>query len=257
MIWNQCSLRLFSATGFVFAALVVCAPATAQDQVEQAIDRFVSHVDAQTDLSEAIREEAKQVIAELRSDDYSRRDCLIEGLCVLYPEFESALIALGEERVVEAIASLSDMITSEDTYLAAHARYFTARTFMIQERYEAALMMLIFSVSDEGNHLLTGGESQFLQGVCYAGLLRRDEAQSAFDKFLQEYPDAPERLRVGAWRQKEQLAALNEGSLQDVQQRMEYVRRRLGLEDTSGQTQGHQQEIIDMLALLIEEAEGS
>lgn len=249
--------RLLSASGLVIAMMAVSSPVLAQDQVEQAIDRFVSHVDAQSDLSETIREEAKQVIAEMRADDYSRRDCMIEGLCILYPEFESALIALGEERIVEAVSSLSDMLSSEDAYLAAHARYFTARTLMRQERYEPALIWLIFSVADEDNHLLTGGESQFLQGVCYAGLLKREKAQEAFDTFLDENPDASERLRVGAWRQQEQLAALREGSLQDVQERMEFVRRRLGLEDASGQTQGRQEEIINMLAQLIEEAESS
>ena len=96
---------------------------------------------------------------------------------------------------------------------------------------------------------------QFLVGVAQAALLKHTDAIAALEKFIADYPDAPERMRVGAFRQLEQLKLYQEGTLSDVHLRMDYSRRKLALEDTGSQTREQQDKVIDILAKLIKEAE--
>jgi hypothetical protein len=62
-------------------------------------------------------------------------------------------------------------------------------------------------------------------------------------------------MRVGAFRQLEQLKLFQEGTLSDVQLRMDFSRRKLTLEDTGNETRQQQDKIIEILAKLIKEAE--
>jgi hypothetical protein len=62
-------------------------------------------------------------------------------------------------------------------------------------------------------------------------------------------------MRVGAFRQLEQLKLFEEGTLSDVHLRMDFSRRKLTLEDTGGETRQQQDKIIEILAKLIKEAE--
>ena len=62
-------------------------------------------------------------------------------------------------------------------------------------------------------------------------------------------------MRVSAWRQVQRLQKIKEGELDDVHQRMEYSRRRLGLEKTNDPTQGEQEKVVTMLTKLIKKAE--
>ena len=62
-------------------------------------------------------------------------------------------------------------------------------------------------------------------------------------------------MRVGAFRQLEQLKLFQEGTLSDVHLRMDFSRRKLSLEDTGSETHVQQDKIIEILAKLIKEAE--
>jgi hypothetical protein len=86
-------------------------------------------------------------------------------------------------------------------------------------------------------------------------LLRHKEATDTLSKFLAMYPEAPERMRIGAFRQLEQLKLFAEGTLSDVSLRMEFSRRKLSLEDTGTETREQQDKIIEILAKLIKDAE--
>jgi hypothetical protein len=101
----------------------------------------------------------------------------------------------------------------------------------------------------------SGGEVLFLRGVAEVALLRHKEAMETLQSFLTDYPTAPERMRVGAFRQLEQLKLFQEGTLSDVHLRMDFSRRKLTLEDTGNETRQQQDKIIDILAKLIKEAE--
>src|SRR5262249_50695226 len=86
-------------------------------------------------------------------------------------------------------------------------------------------------------------------------LLRRSDAVAALERFLAEHPNSPERMKIGAWRQLEQLKLIQDGTLSDAQFRMDFSRRRLALEDAGLETQTDQKKIVSILETLIKEAE--
>src|SRR6185295_8850981 len=111
--------------------------------------------------------------------------------------------------------------------------YFLARALLLDERFEDALPLLEDATGKYANKTARGGESLFLRGVAFGQLIQRKEAMECLKKFLDQYPDAPERMRVGAFRQLEALT----------------------LEDSGDATKDQQKKIIDILAKLIKEAE--
>jgi hypothetical protein len=62
-------------------------------------------------------------------------------------------------------------------------------------------------------------------------------------------------MKIGAWRQLEQLKLIEDGTLSDVFAKMEFSRRRLALEDSGKPTQEEQKKIVAILEQLIKEAE--
>lgn len=74
-------------------------------------------------------------------------------------------------------------------------------------------------------------------------------------RFLDENPNAAERMRVSAWRQAQSLMKIEEGKMEDIYQRMDYSRRRLAQQHTDPATQKQQDQIVRMLSKLIKEAE--
>ena len=102
---------------------------------------------------------------------------------------------------------------------------------------------------------LYGGDALFLLGACQTQLSTAPMRSRSLERFLKQYPEAPERLRVGAFRQLEELKAMKNGSLVDVEDRMVFSRRKLSLEDAGDQTREEQGRIVAMLDKLIKEAE--
>src|SRR6185503_6298910 len=102
---------------------------------------------------------------------------------------------------------------------------------------------------------LHGPESLFLSGVSQARMLNRKEAITLLTRYLSENPDAPERMKIGAWRQLEQLKLVKDETIADVFEKMDFSRRKLALEDSGKKTQDEQKKIVDVLAKLIKEAE--
>jgi tetratricopeptide (TPR) repeat protein len=174
---------------------------------------------------------------------------------LLHPEYKDALAALGEDNLGAAIVGLTKARESADPYLAADASYFLARAYLLDERFEDALPLLDDMQNKWADKSALGGEVLFLRGVVEVALLRHKEATTSLTAFLTEYPDAPERMRVGAFRQLEQLKLYQEGTLSDVQLRMDFSRRKLSLEDTGNETREQQGKIIEILAKLIKDAE--
>jgi tetratricopeptide (TPR) repeat protein len=153
------------------------------------------------------------------------------------------------------IEKLTPLRTSKNPYLAAAATYFSARAMIIDENYEQARPLLEQLVGPMSPHTLYDGEALFLLGVTQADLLERKEAIASLKAFCLNYPYASERMLVGALHMIEQLAAVQDGTLMDVEGRMDFSRRRLELARTADETQGQQKKIITILDKLIEQAE--
>ncbi|MEX2213623.1 MAG: hypothetical protein WD768_05820 [Phycisphaeraceae bacterium] len=223
-----------------------------QDEV---ISRFMQH----TLQSKAVPAETRVLILselDAAAKDQAGEHTLTRVIVAVNPELSKALADFADEDFTKAVASLKNLSKSEDTYLAAHADFYLARAYMVQEKFEDALPILDKLAGAERSDLtLHAGEALFYKGICHDKLLERVEALISLATFLRQNPDASERLTVGAMHKVEELKAMIDGSLWDVENRMDYSRRRLDLEKPDDPTQKEQKNIIVMLDKLIEEAE--
>ena len=234
------------------SGMVVAGEPIADDDV---VKDFVAHVESMKSIDDDLKKEIVALVAEIRADEYSRMEAITAGLSRIYPEYESALTATQGDQMNDAISGLASYVDSDNPFLAADASFFLARTLMNQQRYEEALPYLEKLASDLGNFSLHAGPAIYFAGVAQRNLLENQRAIKSFTRFLENHEDAPERLRVAAWRQVQMIQAIQEGAMDDVLQRMDYSRRRLEISNTNKTTQEQQEKIVGMLAKLITEQE--
>ncbi|MCI0356855.1 MAG: hypothetical protein L0211_00010 [Planctomycetaceae bacterium] len=229
--------------------------ADATISLDRVLDDFVASVKADVAVPADQQRIAGEIVQALRTDLEGKAVAITEALRILHPDYKDALTALGEENLGAAITKLAALRENKNAYLAADASYFLSRAYLLDERFEDALPLLADLQSKWSGNTTHGGEVLFLQGVAEVAMLRHKEATETLSKFLALYPEAPERMRVGAFRQLEQLKLYAEGTLSDVSLRMDFSRRKLSLEDTGDETRQQQDKIIEILAKLIKEAE--
>jgi hypothetical protein len=247
--------RLATLSAAILVVLSATLAQAAEPSLDKVLDDFVAAVKGDASIPADKQKAAAEIVAALRTDMDGKSVAVTEVLRVLHPQYQEALAALGEENLGAAITGLTKFSESKDGFLAADAAYFLTRAYLLDERFEDCLPLLSDLQGKWAGKHAHGGEVLFLQGVTEVALLRHKEATASLTKFLSQYPDAPERMRVGAFRQLEQLKLFEEGTLSDVQLRMEFSRRKLTLEDTGKDTRQQQDKIIEILAKLIKEAE--
>jgi hypothetical protein len=247
----------FNVVGMVLGGMLVCCGAVmaAPADSNKVLDGFIASVEKNATATADQKRIVGQLVEQLRKTPEDRAAAINESLRLLYPEFKDALDALAADNLGAATIGFSNLSKSDDPYLAAAATFYLARSYLLDERFEDALPLLSDLQGKWADKTTSGGEVLFLRGVAEVALLKHGEAMETLDRFLTEYPDAPERMRVGAFRQLEQLKLFQEGTLSDVHLRMDYSRRKLSLEDTGTDTRVQQDKIIDILAKLIKEAE--
>lgn len=206
-------------------------------------------------LNDAARDRIEKRLGDAANDHSALAEAMVESLGEMYPPFAKAVAAVNEEKPLEAIAALRALDAKNDPFLAAHAAYFLGWALVQQEQYEAALAPLSEAAGPKIDRSLYGGESLFLLGLCQSHLQQRKAAVRILDDFLKFYPEASERMRVGADNVARLAQAVADGSLPDVQDRMDDCRRRLKLENSGKPTQQKQDKVVSMLERLIQEAE--
>lgn len=234
------------------ASVADSATAAGADKV---LDNLLSAVKADQALPAEQVHKAQELADALRSEPQGPAIAVTEALCELYPEYRTALASLAEENVATAIEALTRLRQGPSEYLQADAGYFLARAHVLGEQFERALPLLETLLDSQADYSARQGETLFLKGIAETQLLDHSAAVASLERFLREHPDAPERMRVGAFRQIEQLKSFQEGTLSDVHLRMEFSRRRLALEDPGKATRTQQEKIVEILAKLIKEAE--
>lgn len=232
-------------------------PLSAADRVPavQTIDAFIAAVKANKDLPTDKVATALSAVEELKADPPSHSAAITVGLRELNEEYGDALVELADENLDAAVPKLEKLAKSEDPYLSTDATFFLARAYMLTERFEEALPLLAKVQKDQLQYTVQHADTAFLLGLCQARLMQRKEAMATFSKFEEQFPDAPERMRIGAWRMLQQLQLVQDGTIIDVQDRMDFSRRKLALKDPGKKTQEEQKKIVDILAKLIKEAE--
>lgn len=226
------------------------ANAATDSHDDKVLDSFLSHIESLESIGDKQKAEIKKTVQQDGSPD-----AVTDGLIALYPDYSKAVQSSDDENVEQALRLLSPLADSNDKFLAADASFYLARALMNSERFEEAMPRLEQLTGNMGEFSVHQGSAQYFIGVAQAGLLKNKEAISSFMQFLQFNPDAPERLRVSAWRQVQDLQSIQAGKLNDVSQRMDYSRRRLELVETDEATQDQQDQIVAMLTKLIKEEE--
>lgn len=237
------------------AAAMLAAGAANTARADGSLDGLSKSITASENFNDAQRQEALKTIEQLQADDESPSYIASEVLMQLYPNFEDAMAALGEEEIAPALKQLQPLADSKDKYLAAEATYYIGRAHMMAEKYEDALPVWNSILEKHAESTFRTPESLFFKGMCQSQLLQRKDAIKSLDKFILDYENAPERMQVAAWHELELLRAIEEGSLVDVQDRMDYSRRRLAIEKSGEKTQEEQDRIVAYLEKLIEQAE--
>lgn len=246
------AVRQLTSVMITGAFLVVCTSGLFADD-QAFLNDFRKHLADLETISAQSKTDAADAFENLVEE--SQEDAVTESLMQLYPEYAKAVAAADSENVDESMRLLDGLVDSDDKYLAADSTFYLARSLMNEERYEEALPLLARVTNEFSDHTLHGPSTQYFIGVAQAGQLENKKAIESFVKFLQNNSEAPERLRVSAWRQVQQLQSIEEGKIQDVHQRMDYSRRKLMNADTGETTQTEQDKIVRMLTKLIKEEE--
>ena len=255
MFGNSNSVR--KLIRFLFLAMVAGLPCwtasvTAAEETDaEVLAGFLAHV-AELEIAGEQTSKVEQLCQEF-SDSVA--DAITESLIVLNPAYGSAIEAADESSATIAAPKFDAFLSSTDKYLAADASFYLARGYMNEERFEDAISLLAEVQDKFSDYSVHVGQAQFYTGIAQAGLLKYEDAVETLNDFLQFYPTAPERLRVAAWRQIQQLRSIESGKMEDVYQRMDYSRRKLSLKQPGEQTQVEQDKIVKMLAKLIKEQE--
>lgn len=226
-----------------------------QPKTIEIINRFLESIEKNTSLDAELKKEVVTSVTQLRDDQFSADAAITEGLMLMYPKFTKALELVGNDEVEQAISAFQKLTTHENKFLAAEAKYFIARAHVYDENYEAALPVLKDFEKSNAQDSVQSGNALYLKGIALANTLKNKESIKALTEFLDKYPNASERMRVGAWRQLQLVSSIKKDSLGDIFQRMEFSRRRLSLERTDQQTKIEQDNIVKMLNTMIKKAE--
>lgn len=222
---------------------------------DQVIDNFLANCRQNKEIDADGLVAVAKAVSELRGDPYGRYEAITVGLGEMYPDYQQALVAMAREDVDKATPVLAKFAAAEDPYLAADASYYLARARILADRYDEALPLLQNITGKLADKTVLAGEAMYMRGLCEARLLQHDDAIATFERFVAENPDAPERMKIGAYRQLEQLKQFKPETIVDVYQRMDLIRRRLSQQQSGAKTQEQQGKVIDILAKLIKEAE--
>ena len=229
----------------------------AQAEGAKVLDGLMAVIKKDDSLKKAQKTAIEKLIDGTRDGELpDMAEAISTSLTLMDKNFGGAMIAWGQENNAAAVKKLRASVKSKNRFVAAQSKYFLGRAYMQQEIYEDALLPLTDLLENDTDYTLYTADAMFLKGVCLAKLLKRDEAIKTLEAFLEKYRwTASERMATGAEVLLSELRWIKDGTLQDVQERMEYSSRRLKLEETGKPTQTEQKKVVEILEKLIEEAE--
>ena len=182
--------------------------------------------------------------------------CIHQSLLLIEPDYKKADALLMGERYAAASDLFRKIATTDDTYLRAYSVFRHGLAEMNRERYEEAADAFQSVLNNWGRYVGCDIESAFYIAVCHAQLRDKEKAIVSATRFLEDYPDAPQRYRRAMDQMKNELVQEWESPLYDLAGKMNHVGRQIEKGDTAKPTtQKKQSEIIDILNELIKKAE--
>ena len=126
---------------------------------------------------------------------------------------------------------------------------------MNRERFEEAIVAFREVLNEWGRFVGCDVEAAFYLAVSLGQAREKEEALVAAQRFLDDYPDAPERYKLAMEQMKNELMREWESPLYDLSGRMSQVARRIENGDTGDETRGKQGEIVEIIDELIRRAQ--
>lgn len=246
-----------------FAAIVICAAAPwtvapiVRAQFEDAFfDRFSKHVQE----SDAIDDKARELIAGAIADaaDADPEIVLIEALVVMSPRFLDAMDHYDEEEYDAAIEALRPLFDADDSYVRHNAEAYAVRSMVASDKLveaESRIEKILTEREPFAAHTFAEAEMVYLLGYCQVQSLEFDKGELTLERFLADYPDAPQRYVVTARQMLAELARRIPESIGEVADLMQFSQKRLVNADTGESVQQAQQRVLDLLDDLIEDAQ--
>ena len=238
---------------FLATSLVSLLAQDASKRAEQEVlDAFVNSLESQeTDA----RQRAAKALDSAKAQTASATIQLAEGVKALYPSLGAAMAKTSEGDGHEGLRELYKLAHSKDKFLAAEANYVMARTLSSQQRYEEALPFLEPLRQHLQAHTMRHGDVLYYLGMAQANSLEKEAAIQTLSMFLEDYPAASERLKISAQATLDGILGVDDGSIDDIADHMDFSHRRLSVDDPGEKTQEVQGKIVAMLDDIIKAAE--
>ncbi|MGH7163482.1 MAG: hypothetical protein ACREID_08350, partial [Planctomycetota bacterium] len=247
--------RAAAALGLLAAFALAGPGATdlAERKKQLILDAFFGAVGARADVDAATREK----ILAMREGavlvgEYS---CIHQALLLLYDEYRRADALLLNERYAGAAEAFGRLQGSSDPYLAAYAKYRYGLAELNREQFEKAAAAFTSVLNEHPREAGCDVEAAFYRAIALGQSRDKENALVASMRFLEDYPDAPERYRQAMEQMLNELLQEWESPLYDLSGRMGKAARVIEGGDTGTNAQGEQREIVSILDELIKQAE--
>lgn len=220
------------------------------------IDAFLEHLTRATDYDAKARAFVTKQYGETPPD--ALNDFINLSLSILSPDFKRGLDLLDNDEPGPAAKLFETLSRSEDPYLSVAAASLGATALIEQEQITRcqALLDHVRAAHDPIERYTTASDHfRFMLGYCQVHDLEYEQAYATFEDFLKNHPRAPDRLRTTAMQILTELKRRAPGRLGDVRDLLRYARRRIGHGVTDDDVLNRQEEAIELLDALIEEAE--
>ncbi|MBU0640912.1 MAG: hypothetical protein KKB50_18765 [Planctomycetes bacterium] len=246
-------------TAALLAGALLVGSAAAQDteRIERLNAGFLTHL-------EGLAPEQAQAVAHIRQSwqqEYRTQapeSFVPDALAVLYPAFRAVLDAFDEEHYENVVRLATPLGEHGDPYVVANAAYYHARALIEQgllERAEQQLNLATAAGAEPERYTPYAPHIWFFLGFCQASNLRLDQAALTLQHMLDAFPEAPERVRVGAQQLLLELRRRGTEELDEIARLLKYAAERLKASDGAEKVQERQRRAVALLDKLIEEEE--
>ncbi|HPF39090.1 MAG TPA: tetratricopeptide repeat protein [Phycisphaerae bacterium] len=223
-------------------------------------DQVVGEFLARIATSESYDAKSRAFVSEQGAalDDERVSGFLTSAYSVLSPDFAKGLDSIDDERIEDAATTFERLSSSDDPYLAVAAANMGATAMIEMDQVDRCLDMLdrVRKAHTPIERYTTASDHfRFMLGYCQVHNLEYAEAYATFEDFLNNHPNAPERLIVGARQILTELDRRAPGRIGDVRDIMHYARRKISNGHIDDALMKKQREAVTLLDSLIEEAE--
>jgi len=223
-----------------------------------AAERFVASVETDASIAADVRTLLRTTWQG--ADQQDGAEFLAQALSVISPKFRQMLEAYDADNHVRCIESARELQKDANPFLAANAAVMEIKALVALGRtVEAGEQIESWTAPERAKileeHTYAEAEIAFLRGFCFVSDLNYKQGMEALAAFLEDHPNAPQRLTIAAQQMLLELATREPGEIGEVVDLMNNSHARLKQGDSGEVVQGRQQKILDLLDKLIKEAE--